>query len=562
MLIKSMHRVLRNFRSLLRRIVIIALITMALAAPSTMAIKAETTTPQPSMASGTGMLSSGTGMLSSGTLFGLASEAIAFNSGWNLISLPLVPVTPLNAETALQAINAQGGVCSEIVQWLNGGWNSHILGLPFGQFPIVMGEGYFVKCTQSSTWTLDGSPLSNAETLNLVSGWNLVGIPNPVGSLSAHDIIDGINSQGGACTEITHWVNGGWESYILNLPFNDFPILPSEGYFVRCTGSSSYTADIIFRTLGQVAVLSTPGDCGGDSCYNLRVSCPNLLQTSDASLKVSEPTGNPYAGTIVFATGWIGNWYWGDSMPISALPSDANIQAIDSNNTDIITHLRAAGYRTVEIKWASNWFQGASGQTEGMARLACRPASIIRWVYDNLHQGDTSTPYCATGQSNGAAQVSYALAQYGLSTILDAVVNESGPNWARVDDHCIYNPSYPSLFGNQGDRNTNDMAFGFPNNGTGPCAISDPAYRQVFYDASLQYGRWQFNYPHTYVAFVFGEVDATATKAQGQAYYDFLLYNTSLISSQTVPGADHFVTETTLGAQVMEDTLKNVCIIH
>ncbi len=50
----------------------------------------------------------------------LACQTKQFNPGWNLITLPLTPITPFTAETLLQAINAQGGVCSEIYsmdQW-------------------------------------------------------------------------------------------------------------------------------------------------------------------------------------------------------------------------------------------------------------------------------------------------------------------------------------------------------------------------------------------------------------------------------------------------------------
>jgi protein-S-isoprenylcysteine O-methyltransferase Ste14 len=323
------------------------------------------------------------------------------------------------------------------------------------------------------------------------------------------------------------------------------------------------------RKLGQVVVLSTPTDCGGDSCYNLRVTCPNILQTRDAILRVGEPpTGTPFAGTILFATGWTGEYYWGfdAARPIEAFSPGPNPEVIASNNSDIIIALKAAGYRTVELKWATNWFQAASGVPEGMARLACRPASIVRWVYDNLHQGDTSKPYCATGHSNGAAQVSYALAQYGLSNILSAVVNESGPNWTREDDHCIQNPSFPKLYGTPGDRATDDWAFGYPNNGFGPCGTNDSAfkdsYKQQFIAASLQYGHWQYNYPHTFVAFLFGGLDTTATKAQGQAFYDFLAVNTPLLSAQIIPTSYHDVTGTPEGMQAMEDTLKSACVLH
>jgi hypothetical protein len=170
-----------------------------------------------------------------------ACQALSFVPGWNLITLPLPPISPYNAESILQAINAQAGACTEIVQWLNGGWNSHVLGLPFGQFSIVMGEGYFVKCSQASTWISEGNRLTSGVTLDLVPGWNLVGIPYPVQGYTAQGVLDGIQTQGGTCSEIVHWVNGGWESHTSGLPFNNFTIYPYEGYFVKCSTTSNFT---------------------------------------------------------------------------------------------------------------------------------------------------------------------------------------------------------------------------------------------------------------------------------------------------------------------------------
>jgi hypothetical protein len=170
-----------------------------------------------------------------------ACWSLSFVPGWNLITLPLAPLSPYNAESLLVAINAQGGACSETVEWLNGGWNSHPLGLPFNLFGISLGEGYFVRCSQNSDWTLEGSKLTAGVSLNLVPGWNLVGIPYPPQGLTAQAVLDGVNGQGGSCQEIVRWINGGWESHPDKLPFNNFVILPTEGYFIRCTASSVYT---------------------------------------------------------------------------------------------------------------------------------------------------------------------------------------------------------------------------------------------------------------------------------------------------------------------------------
>ena len=161
-------------------------------------------------------------------------------AGWNLVALSLQPGIQLKAQSLLDAINNQGGDCSGVDRWYNSGWDTHADGLPFNDFDVNLGEGYFIKCVQISEWTLEGRPFSASVPLSLVAGWNLVGIPYPTG-YTAQSLLDGINSQGGACTEVDRWLNSGWDSHVDGLPFNDFSITTDEGYFVKCTQASSFT---------------------------------------------------------------------------------------------------------------------------------------------------------------------------------------------------------------------------------------------------------------------------------------------------------------------------------
>ena len=78
------------------------------------------------------------------------AAAITRNTGWNLLALPVS--APLTASGLLADINAQGGACTEIDRWWNGGWNAFIGGLPFNNFAIENGRGYFVKCAAPSTY--------------------------------------------------------------------------------------------------------------------------------------------------------------------------------------------------------------------------------------------------------------------------------------------------------------------------------------------------------------------------------------------------------------------------
>ena len=103
-------------------------------------------------------------------------------------------------------------------RWDVDGWESHHLGLPFGTFPITMGEGYFVLCTQASTFIQQGNRLSSGATISLISGYNLVGFPYPGTGQTAQSVLEAINSQGGNCPEIYRWALMGLGTHIFVVP--------------------------------------------------------------------------------------------------------------------------------------------------------------------------------------------------------------------------------------------------------------------------------------------------------------------------------------------------------
>ncbi len=171
------------------------------------------------------------------------SRSINFVPGWNLITLPLNPGLPYQAETFLAAINSQGVACTEIYRWIYGGWDGHYAGDgDFNNFDLVLGEGYFVKCTGSRNWNMEGSRLTAGVTLHLTPGWNLVGAPYPETGYQAHSILAGINNPTIACSEMAHWITGGWVThYYADPDWDNFDIYPAEGYFVKCSATKDYT---------------------------------------------------------------------------------------------------------------------------------------------------------------------------------------------------------------------------------------------------------------------------------------------------------------------------------
>ncbi len=87
--------------------------------------------------------------------------------GWNLVGIPSAMLPPnYTAQIMIDEINNQGGNCVEVVRWNNGMWDSHIDGLPFNDFQINAGKGYFVRCLAQSSW-IPGSQTGPA-TINPV----------------------------------------------------------------------------------------------------------------------------------------------------------------------------------------------------------------------------------------------------------------------------------------------------------------------------------------------------------------------------------------------------------
>jgi hypothetical protein len=170
------------------------------------------------------------------------TKTLSFVSGWNFITLPLTPASPYTAHSLLQAINGATSVCTEVDRWYRNAWSAHYYNDEgTNNFAISMGAGYFVYCTGSRSWNLEGGNLTAGITLNLISGWNSIGVPHPSGH-TAHTVLQGIAGGGGACSEIDRWYRNAWNPHLYADPgTNDFSVDQSQGHFVRCSGSVTYT---------------------------------------------------------------------------------------------------------------------------------------------------------------------------------------------------------------------------------------------------------------------------------------------------------------------------------
>jgi hypothetical protein len=170
-----------------------------------------------------------------------ACQTLSFSSGWNMITLNLTPLSSYTAQSLLQAINGDTSACSEIDQWYQNNWSAHYFTLPnTNNFSVNLAIGYFVRCTASRSFTMEGTALTTGVSLSLVSGWNSVGVPYPSG-FTAQSLLQGINNAGGNCSEIDRWYQNAWNAHYFNIPgTNNFALEQNAGYFVRCSQTSTF----------------------------------------------------------------------------------------------------------------------------------------------------------------------------------------------------------------------------------------------------------------------------------------------------------------------------------
>jgi hypothetical protein len=196
----------------------------------------------------------------------IATASIPLVAGLNFIALPLEPMQSLKASTLAQAIAAQGGAVAQIDMWDEsiGMWKSHIVGLEFNDFDIVLGRAYFLKVTLGVTWALKGHPLKAGVPLNLVTGLNGIGIPYSPVPLKFSRLAVEVAAQGGSIDQIDMWNQslGRWESHKVGMAFNNFDIESWRGYFLKVTKGAAFDP-------GTIPVPSASGfDFGSPVTYS------------------------------------------------------------------------------------------------------------------------------------------------------------------------------------------------------------------------------------------------------------------------------------------------------
>ncbi len=158
--------------------------------------------------------------------------------GWNFVG-PAVHLG-YQAEGLCQDINGDGGSVTECDRYAGGRWEGHVCGLPFGNWAVEDGRGYFVKSGGTSVWHQQGLCIPLPICIPLSIGWNAISRPPGSAAVTAQGACEAVAAQGGCPAEVDRYANGRWEGHVCGLPFNNFSLDPGNGYFVRATCASTY----------------------------------------------------------------------------------------------------------------------------------------------------------------------------------------------------------------------------------------------------------------------------------------------------------------------------------
>jgi hypothetical protein len=223
----------------------------------------------------------------------------------------------------------------------------------------------------------------------------------------------------------------------------------------------------------------------------------------------------------------------------------------------------SAGYTVVQTAWKSAWEEVDNGTglyTDNIRYAACRPATFLNYVYNNVYTKSGNAGMCAQGASAGSAAIVYALAWYGAGAggtngyLLDKVTLTSGPVFSDIEQGCEVIPNTPpptqsicqgSQLGCTGWTATTSYPLQYLpsyaanvetwSGATGPsCAnphnlatgFNTQWLHMSIVDTSSSDGTPVFSYPHTNMASWLCETDAVDplnnSAGQGEWFYQLL----------------------------------------
>lgn len=185
------------------------------------------------------------------------SHTISFNSGWNLVSIPI----QLPDNTLDKVLQPIAGHYQSVWTYENNEWKWYIENAPssFNDLDTIEpGKGYWINMKDESKLTLMGDQITNA-VIPLRAGWNLVGF----NSLMAKPIEEALSSITNAYQSVwTYDIE--WKRYTPNSGDNSLERMePGKGYWINAKADCMWDISKTTQTLPMV-LESIQGDVSSD----------------------------------------------------------------------------------------------------------------------------------------------------------------------------------------------------------------------------------------------------------------------------------------------------------
>ena len=152
------------------------------------------------------------------------------NKGWNLITVPYK--NNYTAETFGQSLDGCTVVC--MFNALSQMFQTHVVGVPWDDFSIEDGVGYYVYLTDDTVFTTTGPPISSA-SVNLSPGWNMIGWYHDYDT-TAESLGENISG----CTVLCMFdaLTQMFKTHVVGIPHNNYQVTVGMGLFVYVTEES------------------------------------------------------------------------------------------------------------------------------------------------------------------------------------------------------------------------------------------------------------------------------------------------------------------------------------
>jgi hypothetical protein len=157
---------------------------------------------------------------------------LSLYTGWNLITVPF------DADWTAADLGQAIPGCTVIVSFnaLTQMYCTHVVGIPYNDFPIEPGVGYFIYVTGDTSILLGGKVISEV-SVSIEPIWNIIGWCQD-DNTTAGDLGLAING-----TTVVVMFNAHTQQYmthVVTIPYKDFPITRGMGLFIYTSEHSQW----------------------------------------------------------------------------------------------------------------------------------------------------------------------------------------------------------------------------------------------------------------------------------------------------------------------------------